>query len=203
MSPPLFENFSMTLEPGKSVAFIGFSGCGKSTLAKLITGLYTPWSGEVLFDGINIADIDRNEFTASVAMVDQDIVLFEGTIADNIRLWDVTIEDYDIVLAARDAQIHSDIIARENGYQGMLTEGGKNLSGGQRQRIEIARVLAQNPTLIVMDEATSALDNITQKHVSDSLEKMGCTRIVIAHRLSTIQNCDRILVMDRGQIVGD
>ena len=203
MSPPLFENFSMTLEPGKSVAFIGFSGCGKSTLAKLITGLYTPWSGEVLFDGINIADIDRNEFTASVAMVDQDIVLFEGTIADNIRLWDETIEDYDIVLAARDAQIHSDIIARENGYQGMLTEGGKEPlrrpAAADRNRPGAGP--ESDPDRY--GRSHQRLDNITQKHVSDSLEKMGCTRIVIAHRLSTIQNCDRILVMDRGQIVGD
>ena len=134
-------------------------------------------------------------------MVDQEIVLFEDTIANNIRMWDPTIEDYEIILAARDAQIHDDILNRPGGYEGKLTENGKDLSGGQRQRIEIARVLAQDPSIIILDEATSALDNKTQKQVSQALDKLHCTRIVIAHRLSTVRNCDRILVMDQGAII--
>lgn len=201
MAPPLIEDFSMTVEVGQKVAFVGASGCGKSTLAKLISGLYKPWSGEILFDGKPISEIDRNIFTGSLAVVDQDITLFEDTIANNIKMWDQSIEDYEMILAARDASLHEKILQRDGGYEYQILEGGKDFSGGERQRMEIARVLAQDPTIIVMDEATSALDAKTEYDVVKAIKDRGITCIVIAHRLSTIRECDEIFVMERGKIV--
>lgn len=201
LDKPLIENFSLELKTGQQVAFVGASGCGKSTLAKLISGLYQPWSGEILFDGKPISQIRRGVFTGSVAVVDQDIVLFEDTIENNIKMWDTSIEDYEMIVAARDAQIHEDIMQREGGYQYKLTEGCKDLSGGQKQRLEIARVLAQDPTIIVMDEATSALDARTEFDVVQSIRNRGISCVVIAHRLSTIRDCDEIIVLDRGKVM--
>ena len=201
LGEPLIEHFSMSMKPGSRVAFVGTSGCGKSTLSKLISGLYQPWSGEILFDGKPIGEIDRTVFTSSVAVVDQDIVLFEDTIANNIKMWDDSIKDFEMILAAHDAQIYDDIMARSGGFYGKLTEGGKDLSGGQRQRLEIARVLAQDPSVIIMDEATSALDAKTEYELVKAVKKRGITCIVIAHRLSTIRDCDEIIVLDRGKVV--
>ena len=201
LGDPVIEDFSMTVEPGGTVAFVGMSGCGKSTLSKLIAGLYQPWNGEILFDDMPASEIDHSVFTNSVAVVDQDIILFEDTIANNIRMWDESIEDFEVILAARDAQIHDDIIARDGGYAGMITEGGRDLSGGQRQRLEIARVLAADPHVIVMDEATSALDAKTEFELVQAVKDRGVTLIIIAHRLSTIRDCDEIIVLDHGRVV--
>ncbi|MBE6997289.1 MAG: NHLP family bacteriocin export ABC transporter peptidase/permease/ATPase subunit [Ruminococcaceae bacterium] len=201
LGKPLIEHFSMSMKPGSRVAFVGTSGCGKSTLSKLISGLYQPWSGEILFDGKHIGEIDRTVFTSSVAVVDQDIVLFEDTIANNIKMWDDSIKDFEMILAAHDAQIYDDIMARPGGFYGTLTEGGRDLSGGQRQRLEIARVLAQDPSVIIMDEATSALDAKTEYELVKAVKKRGITCIVIAHRLSTIRDCDEIIVLDQGKVV--
>jgi NHLM bacteriocin system ABC transporter peptidase/ATP-binding protein len=201
LEPPLIENFSIKIEQGQKIAFVGSSGCGKSTLSKLISGLYQPWSGEILFDGKQRSEIPNSVFTGSVAVVDQDIVLYEDTIANNISMWDKSIADFEMILAARDAQIHDDIMQRDGGYNYKLTEGGKDLSGGQRQRLEIARVLAIDPTIIIMDEATSALDAKTEQEVVKTISDRGITQIVITHRLSTIRDCDLIIVLDHGKIV--
>ena len=191
----------MRVEQGKSVAIVGSSGCGKSTVAKLITGLYPVWSGEILFDGRPISEINRSVFTSSVACVNQDITLFEDTVANNIRMWDKSIENFGVILAARDAMIHDDIVQREGDYSAEVQESGKNFSGGQRQRIEIAGVLAQDPTVIIMDEATSALDTRTEYDLMKSINQRGITRIIISHRLSIIRDCDEIIVMKDGHIL--
>lgn len=201
LEKPLIQDFDLTIKAGSKVAIVGPSGCGKSTAAKLIAGLYQPWSGEILFDGKPMKQIDRGVFTGSLAVVDQEISLFEDTIDNNIRLWDDSIGDLEVTRAARDAQLHEDIMQRQGGYQYRIREGGKDFSGGQRQCMEIARMLAQDPTIIIMDEATSALDARTERDVIDAISNRGITCIMVAHRLSTIRDCDEILVMDRGRIV--
>ena len=201
LAKPLIEDFSLKVRRGGSVALVGSSGCGKSTLAALVSGLYQPWSGEVLFDGKPRAAYSRAVMTSSVSIVDQEITLFDDTIENNIKMFDSTIEDFEMILAARDAGIHEDIVKMPGGYQRKLQSGGTGLSGGQRQRIEIARVLAADPTIIILDEATSALDAQTEAHVMQHIRNRGITCIVVAHRLSTIRDCDEIIVLDAGHVV--
>ncbi|MBQ3092787.1 MAG: NHLP family bacteriocin export ABC transporter peptidase/permease/ATPase subunit [Clostridia bacterium] len=201
LSAPLIQDFSVDLKPGSWVAIIGGSGSGKSTIAKLVTGLYKPWSGKITFDGKTKDEIDPYRFHSSVAIVDQDKVMFHDTIKNNIKMWDESIEDFAVIMAAKDSDIHESIVSRPDGYNHVLSEGGKDFSGGQCQRIEIARALAQEPSIIILDEATSALDAKTEHLVMENVRKAGCTCIVIAHRLSTIRDCDEIIVLDKGSVV--
>ena len=198
--PPIISHFSLKIKPGERIALVGPSGCGKSTILSLVSGLYDPWEGEVLFDGKPRKAIDRMTFVNSVSVINQDVTLFEGTVADNVKMWDESIEDFAMLLACNDAQIHEEIMERPGAYQETVAERGKNFSGGQRQRIEIATALAKEPTIVLMDEGTSALDPKTETNVMNNLYDMGITLIMIAHRLETIAECDQIYVVEKGRI---
>lgn len=201
LKPPIVSEFSFKIDCGSSIAFVGSSGCGKSTVSKIVSGLYMPWEGELLFDGILSTQIPNEVLSASISTVSQNITLFAGSIRDNLTMWNSKVSEADMIAAAKDACIH-DIIAQKPGaYDFKLSEGASNLSGGQRQRLEIARALVTNPTVLIMDEATSALDPIIEKKILDNIKRRGCTCVIVAHRLSAIRDCDQIIVMSKGKIV--
>ena len=198
---PLVKGINLHIQPGQSVALVGSSGCGKSTIAKLITSLYKPWTGEILFDGVNADKISRNVLSDSLAVVTQNIVIFEGSVYENISAWNRNITREDAIRAAKDACIHDDIVMKAGTYDYHLTTNGSNISGGQRQRIEIAKALAGNPSILVLDEATSFLDTLTEKKIYDNIKSRNCTCVIVAQRISSIRDCDEIIVLKNGRII--
>jgi ABC-type bacteriocin/lantibiotic exporter with double-glycine peptidase domain len=201
LAKPLLTSLSFKVGPGQRIALVGGSGSGKSTVSRLIAGLYDPWEGCIRFDGQDRMEIPRSLLAASVAFVDQEIFLFEGTVRDNVTLWDPSVPDEDVVAALKDAMVYDVVAARPGSVNSMVSEGGRNFSGGQRQRLEIARALVRSPSVLVLDEATSALDSETEKRIDDNLRRRGCACVIIAHRLSTIRDSDEILVLEHGDLV--
>ncbi|MGW0563897.1 NHLP family bacteriocin export ABC transporter peptidase/permease/ATPase subunit [Streptomyces sp. NPDC003016] len=198
---PLLTGFSLAVGPGQQVALVGGSGSGKSTVSRLISGLYTPWEGTIRIDGQRLEDISRSALAASVSFVDQDIFLFEGTVRDNVALWDPSIPDEAVVAALQDAALYDVIARRPDTIHSRVEQDGRNFSGGQRQRLEIARALVRRPSILVLDEVTSALDAETERVIIDNLRRRGCACVVIAHRLSTVRDSDEIVVLDHGSVV--
>ena len=202
-SKPLFEDFNLTIKPREYVAIVGRSGCGKSTLVRLLLGFEKPSRGVITYDRKDLQSLDLHSVRRQIGAVMQDGKLFSGSIFENITISAPTLKLEEAWAAAETAGIADDIRDMPMGMHTVLQEGGGTISGGQRQRLLIARAVAPKPRILIFDEATSALDNITQRKVSEALDKMKCTRIVIAHRLSTIRRCDRILVIDNGKIAED
>ncbi len=200
LHPPFVKDLSFLVGSGDSIAFVGSSGSGKSTVAKVLSGLYSPWSGEILIDGKPIQEIPQDVLRSGIGVVNQEITLFSGTIRDNLTMWNPAVMEGDMIQATKDACIHEEIIKKPGSYEYVVRENGMNLSGGQKQRLEIARALAKNPSVLIMDEATSALDALTEKKILDNIKRRGCTCVVIAHRLSAIRDCNLIVVMDKGQV---
>ena len=201
MEPALIQEFNLLIQPGRRVALVGRSGSGKSTVARLVCGLAAPWSGSIRIDGQPLQDMSPARFAETVAHVDQEIMLFRGTVRDNVTLWDSTVEERDLIRALRDAAIHDLVASSPQRYEMEVHEGGRNLSGGQCQRLELARALARNPAVLVLDEATAALDPVTELDIDDRLRQRGCTCLIVAHRLSTVRDADEIVVLDGGRIV--
>jgi NHLM bacteriocin system ABC transporter peptidase/ATP-binding protein len=201
LAPPVLKNVSFSVVPGRRLAIVGGSGSGKSTIGRLVTGLFEPWSGQVLLDGKPRTEIAREVIGSSVSFVDQDISLYEGTVRDNLTLWDDDTSDEAVSSALRDAAIFDMVAGRPGGIHSRIAEGGRNFSGGQRQRLELARALVPRPTLLVLDEATSALDPDTEQVIADNLRRRGCACVIIAHRLSTVRDADEIIVLDHGEVV--
>jgi ABC-type bacteriocin/lantibiotic exporter with double-glycine peptidase domain len=201
LDKPLLTGFDLTVGPGQQVALVGGSGSGKSTVSRLIAGLYTPWEGVIRIDGQRLEDIPRGALAASVSFVDQDVFLFEGTIRDNVALWDPSIPDDAVIEALRDAALYDVVMRRPGGIHSRVEQDGRNFSGGQRQRLEIARALVRRPSILVLDEVTSALDAETELVVMDNLRRRGCACVVIAHRLSTVRDSDEIVVLQHGTVV--
>lgn len=201
LDPPFLEGLTLDVAPGEWLALVGSSGSGKSTTAKLISGLYQPTKGEISLDGFALESWGREKLAFSMATVDQKIAIFEGTLSDNITLWDSTIPHKAVVKALQDAQLMDVVAALPGNFDGWLEEGGRNLSGGQRQRVEIARALVRNPSLVILDEATSALDPITELRIAQALRRRGCAAVIVAHRLSTIRDANEIVVLKMGKVV--
>jgi ABC-type bacteriocin/lantibiotic exporter with double-glycine peptidase domain len=201
VSTPTVSDIDLDVPPGRRLALVGASGCGKSTVSRLVTGLYEPWTGEILIDGRPRMDHDRSVLTSALSLVDQDVTIFAGTIRDNVTLWDPSIPDEDVQRALEDAQLTADVARRPGGLDAVLLEGGADLSGGQRQRLELARALVRNPSILVLDEATSALDPVTELRIDTALRRRGITTLVIAHRLSTIRDSDEIVVLSGGRVI--
>jgi ABC-type multidrug transport system fused ATPase/permease subunit len=198
---PMITGFDLSVKPGGSIALVGGSGSGKSTLGRLFSGLLSPWSGEVMIDGVNIVDWDRDRLAGSFGVVEQDVVLFDGTIRDNITLWDPSIPQQAVFEVLKQVDLLDKVMGLPGTLESVLAEGGRNLSGGQRQRLDIARALVRAPRLLILDEATSALDSVSERDVLSAVRKLGCTVIMVAHRLSTIRDCDEIIVLNEGKVV--
>ena len=198
---PALRDVSFEFKKGEIVALVGKTGSGKSTILKLLSDLYTQESGSILIDGRPIGEIPTAVLRSSIATVDQDVMTYADTVRNNLKLWDDCIEDYEMILAARDAQIHQRIISSPEGYDGMVQEHGRNFSGGEMQRLALARALSTEPTILILDEFTSALDVITEKKVFEAIRNRNAGVCVLAaHRLSTVMLCDKVLVIEKGRI---
>lgn len=198
---PLFSQLNLIIEPYSKVAITGPSGSGKSTLANLISGLYVPWSGVILIDGIPVSDLSREKRTSLLTLISQEQFFVKGSLKDNLCLWDKHYPESELLRVMQIACIDDLVVNSNDGFNFQLTEGATNLSGGQRQRLEIARSILRNSHVLILDEATSALDPLIEEQVIKNIFKNSPTNIWIAHRFTTIRNADKIFILNEGKLI--